>query len=75
MNWKRVYTPSELKRGMLVAFATKLDDKITELWNEQFTVEQVIPNTQGNIEIWLKTNEEENLVVYWDEIDKMWIPA
>ena len=74
MNWKRICTPNELHKGILVAFSTKLDDKVYELWNnEQFTVENVIPNSEGKIEIWLKTKDNENLVVYWDEIDKMWM--
>lgn len=76
MKWKRVCTPMELKKGMLIAFSTKLNDKVYELWNnEEFTVVNMIPNTEGKVELWLKTKDNEDLVVYWEEIDKLWIPA
>ena len=75
MKWKRIYSPNELHKGIVVAFSTIQDEKVSELWNEQFTVENVIPNTNGNIELWLNTKEGEKLVVLWEEIDKLWIPA
>lgn len=75
MNWKQVCTPNELKKGMLVAFSTKDDYNLFELWNEQFTIQQVLPNTEGKIEILIKSKDGELLSIYWDEIDKMWIPS
>ena len=74
MKWRKIITPNELHKGMLVSFTTKQDDKVIELWNEQFIVENVVPNTEGKIEIWLKTKENEDLVIYWEEIESMYIP-
>lgn len=76
MRWKRITNPTELRKGMLIAFSTILDKNVYELWNaEHFTVQNVVPNTEGKIELWLKTKNNEDLVVYWDEIDKLWIPT
>lgn len=73
-NWYKIKSPKELIQGMKIAFTTKGDEpNITEFWNESFTLLSCTPNSNGQIELSLLTNDNEKLIVYLNEIDKLYM--
>lgn len=60
-KWIKVNSIRDLIPGQKIAFTINVDNKITELWNNGFTLLSIIPNSQGEIEITLSITQKDDI--------------